>query len=153
MARPRSLGRNIRLTAIFLVVSAIVFCLIVVRQRDMRSKDASLQWAKRVEASLQKILDERKFLPQRLPDGLDLDHGAAQVSYPQATQVSRLELSEQPFLVIAGPRKGLIMPGQDGCAGVMYDAGKVEAIWLSVAELEAARERRQKLMAGPTESG
>lgn len=127
--------------------------MIVVRQRDMRSKDASLQWAKRVEVSLQKILDERKFLPQKFPGGLEIDQGVPLVPYPQPAEVSQLESSDQPFLVIAGPRKGLILPGQDGCACVMFDSGKVKAAWLSMAEFQAAQQRRQQLVGGAAENG
>jgi len=141
------------LTAIFLVVSAIVFCLIVVRQRDLHNKKVGMRWAKRVEVGLQKILDERKFLPQKLPDGLELEHRTALVPYPRSDEVSRLELAEQPFLVIAGPRRGLILPGQDGCACVMFDAGRVQAAWLSVPEVQAAQKRREQLLAGPPEKG
>ncbi len=151
--RPRKLGQSIRLTALFLIVSAIVFCLIVVRQRDARSRDSSMQWAQRVEASLQKILDERTFLPQKLPEGLKIEKGVALAPYPQPNEVSRLESSEQPFLVIAGPRKGLIMPNQDGCACVMFDDGKVKAAWLSIAEFVAAQKRRDQLLGTNPENG
>ncbi len=141
------------MTLVFLFVSAVVFCLIVVRQRDVQNREAGMRWAREIQGSLQKILDERKFLPQKLPAGQELEQASPFVPYPQPAEVSRLELAEQPFLLIAGPRRGLILPGQDGYACVMYDSGKVEAVWLSVPEAQAAQKRRQQLLAGPAENG
>ncbi|HNO78660.1 MAG TPA: hypothetical protein PKN33_11420 [Phycisphaerae bacterium] len=153
LSRRRELSRSFRKTVLFLIVSAIVYCLVVVQQRDTRTKDEGMRWAKGVAADLQKILDERKFLPQKFPDGHEIENGTPFVPYPSPEEVSRLELEEQPFLVVSGPRKGLIMPGRDGCACVMFDAGKVTAAWLSVPEVKAAQQRRQQLLAGSTDQG
>ncbi len=147
-SEPRRLGRRFRLTALFLFVSAILFCLVVVRQRDARSKLDSLRWAERIESSLQQILDERGFLPRKLPEGLELKKGEPLAHYPNSIELSQLEASDQPFLIIAGPRKGLILPATDGCACVLFDDGKVTAAWLSMSEWVEAHSRRKKLLAG-----
>lgn len=148
----QGVGRKIGLAAIFLVISSIVFCAIVVRQRDIGRKESSLKWAKKIQVRLQGILDERKFLPRTLPDDLGVVPEELRLPYPSPEEVSRLETSDKPFMVVVGPHVGLIMPGRDGCAAVVFDAGRVEAAWLTVAEVDAAQERRAMLALGPPES-
>ena len=148
----QGLGRKIRLTAIFLAVSSVVFCAIVVRQRDIGRKENSLKWAEKIQVRLQGILDERKFLPRTLPDDLGVDPAELRLPYPLPDEVSRLETADAPFMLIVGPRVGLILPGGDGCAAVVFDAGRVEAAWLTIAEVDAAQKRRAMLALGPPES-
>ncbi len=152
VVRHPGLGRNIRLTGIFLIVSAFVFCMLVVRQRDATRRELNLKWAENIQVQLQKILDERKFLPRSLPTDLDVNPETLKIPYPSPDAVSRLEIQDQPFVLIAGPPKGLIMPGGDGCAVVLFDAGRVSAEWMTITEVEAALERRRKLASGPATS-
>ena len=152
VARRPGSGRNIRLTAIFLVVSAIVFCMIVVRYRDAQRLEQSQEWAEKIQAHLQEVINGRNPLPRSLPEELIASPTPLRIPYPSPEELTRLEAQDDPFVLIASSVNGLIQPGKDGCSVILFDAGQVSAGWMSIAEVDAARERRTKLASGPATS-
>ena len=137
-----------RLAAIagVLLLSAIVYCVLVVWQRDNLLRNAAIDRVVNIQVWVQEFLDERSFLPPALPDDLLDGLGTPLCAYPHRHDVPHLRGLTGPYMLLAGPRQGLIMPGHDGCAVVMYDHGTIRTTWMSLAAVEAESQKREALL-------
>ncbi len=152
-AKPRRrVGRRMKWTAFLLCFSSLVFCMLVIRQRDSARKDSGMQWARAVETKLQVILDEKHLLPATLQDDSDVEAASLRLAYPSVDELERLQSLEQPFVLVIGARRGLIFPGGDGCPALIFDNGKVHSVWLTMAEVDVAIQKRPVLVSGPANS-
>jgi hypothetical protein len=138
-------GRLVRI-ALLLSLAALAFCLLVVWQRDARMKGAAMAWAEDVQSVLQRHLSEHASLPTEFPDAELIDLKNLEMPYPKAVDIPKLEGDPGPYVVIASPRRGLITPGGDGCAALIYDHGRFRIDWLTRADIERERAIRRELV-------
>lgn len=139
----RDRRRKTAAIAILLVLSASGFCALVVWHRDAQLKTAAMDWAETTQAWFQAYIDERGYLPFELSPDLPKAGGPFELQYPNIEQVTRLRDQTGPYVLVAGPRQGLITPGADGCAAVIYDHGKIRVEWMTRSEIETAEKQRQ----------
>ena len=140
-------GLRLRGMAILLVLSAAVFCLLVVYQRDQRTKQAVLDQADSVRAWLQEYLDEHGYLPPRVPPEAGFGKGA-KLPYPTVEIVRVFRSQPGPHVLAVGPICGLITPGGDGGAVIVYHDGRVYTRWLSLDEVREEIRKRRALQEG-----
>jgi hypothetical protein len=138
-------GRLVRVAAM-LSLAAIVFCVLVVWQRDTRLRNLALAWADDVRQLLQAHLDEHAILPLEFPDKDLIDVSLLEMRYPTADEIPRLKDKPGPYVVIAGPRRGMITPDASGCAALIYEQGKIRVEWLTRPDIEREREIRRNLV-------
>ncbi len=144
--RPMHRGRVFVILAL-LAVSAVAFSIFVCWHRDLRIKNNAMDWARKVGTSIQKYYDEKKFIPPVLDEELvSLDH-VAPITYPDKTDVARLRSVNGPFVLLTSKRCGLITPGADGCAAVVFTSGKITVKWMKTSEVNEERAKREALLA------
>lgn len=143
----RSAAR-LRLLALasLLFLSGIAFCLLVVHQRDMRIRSAPEIWAEQIKDKLQSYYDERGFLPPTPPEVSAVVDGRRMVEYPSPADLLKLHRLGEPFIVTASPRAGLILPGADGCSAVLFENGKLQTTWMTIAAAQDAQRDRKDLL-------
>jgi hypothetical protein len=135
-------------TLVFLAVSALVFLGVVVQQRDARGRDLALQQLEPARKWLAEYLDDRGYLPPEVPDDSGLLPERPTLAYPAKEEITRLRRHDGPYALIIGRSLGLITPGMDGCAAIIYDHGKVRIEWLDLATIRAERQKRVDILNG-----
>ncbi len=142
--RRGALGRRQLVAAVLLLFAGgVVLCALVVRQRDQRVRLAALHKLDPARQWLNDYLAESSFLPPRL-EKVEIERPAMQ--YPAPAEIMVLRNEAGPFALFAGPVAGMIMPGADGCAALVYEDGRVHTRWLTLQELRAARQHREALV-------
>ena len=133
-----------------LALSAVVFCMAVVRQRDVRLKQLSLSQIQYVESWVKDYYASHGFLPPSLPADLDFFDGQEpNLGYPEPRQVPILNHHHGgPILLIAAPMMGIITPGGDGYAVLIFEKGQFRSQWISPSQLLELRNVRRELLAG-----
>jgi len=93
---------------------------------------------------LQDYVDDRGYLPPSLPPEVSFGK-TARLPYPSVELVRSLRTKQGPQILTVSPRCGLIRPGGDGCAAIIYDGGRVSTRWMSMSEVREAIRQRQVL--------
>lgn len=138
--------RRIFTTLVILALSALVFLAFVVQQRDVRAREIAVQRLEPVRKWLADYVEERGYLPPEVPEDLALLPEHPALPYPAKEEINRIRRHEGPFALVIGQSVGLITPGTDGCAAVVYDHGQVRVEWLTLAEIRAEREKRLDML-------
>lgn len=142
----RRLGAAIGL----LVISALVFCIVVARQRDVRLRQIQMNEVRDVCTWIGDYYKLHGFLPPALPaDEPPFSSFLPLVPYPQSRQLRFLRDYKQPFLLAANSRVGMITPGGDGFAVVLFYDGKVSADWITPQRFAELRDARKELFSSP----
>lgn len=144
---PGSIARK-RIAAIIvlLLLSAIAFCALVVWNRDTHLKARAMEWAGSIQVWLTKYVQDRSYLPPQLPADVIGTVGALELPYPNRDEIVWLRTLDGPYVLVAGPKQGLIMPGGDGCAVVVYDHGTIRTAWMPRSEVRAEAQKRKDLV-------
>lgn len=141
--------RRIGAAVFILALSAVVFCMAVVRQRDVRLKQVSLSHIREVESWVRNYYEEHGFLPASLPpDQNFFDGQAPYLAYPDPRQVPNLNHHKGPIILISAPLMGMITPGGDGHAALVIENGQLHSEWISPEQLFEMRQARRDLLAG-----
>jgi hypothetical protein len=128
------------------VVSAVVFLGFVVQQRDARGRELALQQLEPARQWLADYLAERGYLPPEVPEDAGHIPERPALAYPAREEITRLRRHDGPYALIIGRSLGLITPGMDGCAAIIYDHGNVYVQWLSLDEIRAERQKRVDIL-------
>jgi len=144
MARQR---RRLGALLVLLSVSGLLFVLVVSWQRDQSRIKATMDAAGSVAVWTQGYLDERGHLPFELPRAVTEAIRPWEVPYPSREDIYRLDGLLEPFMLLAGPRQGLLLR-KGGCSTLLYQDKKVRAVWLTWDEVEQERDKRTQLLAG-----
>ena len=99
-----------------------------------------------IQVWVEEFLEKRSFLPPALPNDLLEELGTPRRAYPHHQDVPHLRGLAGPYMLFAGPHVGLILPGRDGCAVVMYDHGTIRTTWMSLAAVKAESQKREALL-------
>jgi hypothetical protein len=130
-----------------LLVSAVLFVAVVAWQRDQARMKSALEAAVQVRDSIQRYLTERGHLPFELRDA-DRDRLAPpEIPYLDRTAIYRLKDVSTPYVLVAGPRQGLLPPRPAGSAAIFFDKGTVRVEWLLMDRVEQERKKRDDLLA------
>ena len=141
-ARRRPMG--MRKLAIVLLVSAVAFAFLIIRQRNANVRGSALTAAEAVQSWVQDFLDQKAFLPSRVPDDIIGKIGNPCIAYPDRIDLVALRPQQGPFVLVAG-RFHPILPAGKGCAALVYEQGRVSVNWLDGAEAKQARTHRKSL--------
>ncbi len=148
---PPRFRKRIAFVAALLLLSGIAFCVAVSWNRDLARKTTAQAWAGNVREWLESSLTARPLagsewsLPSVLPDEFTSDRRPL-IPYPPREDVYRLRYEGGPFVIVSSPRQGLITPGADGCAAVLFDHGKVSVVWLTDEDARAELAKRDALL-------
>jgi len=139
--------RRLGTAVILLILSALVFCVVVVRQRDVRLKRLAIAEVREVQKWVGDFLAIHRFLPPKLPeDRTFFASGQPALAYPTSREIVRLRGHSGTIMLVAGPRCGMITPGGDGYAVLLYDAGKVSTQWISPKRFDELRRQRNQML-------
>lgn len=149
-SRPRaSSRRRIGAAVLILALSAVVFCMAVVRQRDVRLKQLSLSQIREVESWVREYYKDHGFLPASLASDRTFFNGQPpRLDYPKPRQILLLRDHEGPILLVCAPMMGMITPGGDGFAVLIFENEQFRSEWLSPQEYSKLRAERRELFAG-----
>jgi hypothetical protein len=144
-------SRRLWAALIALVISAAVFCVLVVRERDNRVRVVAMAEATRVAAGIQAYLNEWHAIPhlERLPPEAQFAGGPGAIRYPGSSAIQILREHQGPFVLVTGLRQGMVLPGGDGAAAVICDHGRVFAQWLTDAQIRAEQTKRNAILGRP----
>lgn len=132
-----------------LVLSAVVFCMAVIRQRDVRLKQVSISQIREVESWVQDYYNSHGFLPASLPpDQSFFDGQPPYLDYPERRQIPIISQQAGPIVLICAPLMGMITPGGDGHAALLFENGQLRSEWISPKQLTNLRQARRDLLAG-----
>jgi hypothetical protein len=113
----------------------------------MRIRSGPESWAEQIKDELQTYYDSRGYLPPTAPEVRAVADGRLTVQYPNPGEILKLNRLAEPFIVMASPRAGLILPGADGCSAVFFEGGSFRTAWVSMADAQAALRERKALLA------
>jgi hypothetical protein len=126
-----------------MVLAGGAFVLAVARQRDSQLRHVAMGHVEEIRRTLEAFIKERSYLPATLDE---LPPGRPAIPYPSLDEIRRLREEGGPYVLFAGPFRGMILPRGDGCAAVLYDHGEIRTRWLTGPELREERIRRRALL-------
>ena len=145
---PQRTRRWVIASVAMLVAAGVVFCVLVVVCRDKQHRHNAIDELADVRQWLQEFADEHGYLPPKLPDEIGFGESSPSLPYP-SVQIIRIFRSQPgSHVLVAGPIRGMILPGKDGGAAVVYDEGKLSVRWLSRPQLRAEARNRRELFGG-----
>ena len=143
------IARHMGAAVLLLFLSTLVFCVLVILNRDHNARIRAVADLEKPCAEIQHFIDEEGYLPSRYPIE---EPATAAIAYPQLHELIKLRASDGPFVVYAGPVVGLIMPKKDGFPAIIYERGKLRTAWLTSADLREERARRKAIVEGTAKS-
>ncbi len=144
--RRASRGPRLRWLALLLFVTSILFCLVVVWHRDSRMHYVAMESTRQVQEWIELEIAQSQHLPLRLPDSLVDRLGRPAIPYPDRDALYRLSRVDERYVLFAGARQGLILPGGDGSPAIVVEGDRLRTVWLTTEEVDEARAVRERLL-------
>jgi len=141
-----SARRRLISVALLLFISGILFVCVVSWQRDQTRIMSATEAAQRVSAEIGRYIAETGHLPFQVSESMAIWGGKLELPYPDRNAIYRIEHLDEPSVLIVGPRQGFVPPRDAGCAGIVYDRGKLHAEWMSMDRVATAKQRREALL-------